>query len=183
MNSQSQPNYAVNKKIAAILLVMAGLIFVSFVLFRSATDKASPTISQEVGVQQPVGDPVIAGEDGAKGTIIRAHDSEFGSMLFDGEKQAIYIWELENSTTPECYGSCAVAWPPVLTDGTPIASTGVNSALLGTTQRTDGTTQVTYNGHPLYYYAHEGPGEVKCHDIRTHGGLWWVIQPNGIRAA
>ena len=50
-------------------------------------------------------------------------------------------------------------------------------ALLGTTRRTDGTTQVTYAGHPLYYYAHEGPNEVKCHNVSTHGGLWWVVTP------
>ncbi len=66
--------------------------------------------------------------------------------------------------------------------GTVITTGDVNGSLLGTTKRTDGTTQVTYNGHPLYYYAHEAPGEVKCHNISTHGGLWWVIQPNGNRA-
>ena len=118
----------------------------------------------------------------ATGTTITTGDSEFGTMLFNDKRQAIYIWELEESAKAECYGDCADAWPPVLTDGAPIATGSVNKDLLGTTERTDGTTQVTYNGHPLYYYAHEGPGEVKCHNIRTHGGLWWVIQPNGNRA-
>jgi predicted lipoprotein with Yx(FWY)xxD motif len=116
------------------------------------------------------------------GTVITTGDSQFGTMLFNEKKQAIYIWELEESDKAECYGDCAEAWPPVLTDGQPQATGGVNSGLLGTTKRTDGTTQVTYNGHPLYYYAHEGPGEVKCHNIKTHGGLWWVIQPDGNRA-
>jgi predicted lipoprotein with Yx(FWY)xxD motif len=118
----------------------------------------------------------------ATGTVITTGDSEFGTMLFNEKKQAIYIWEREGSEKPECYGDCAEAWPPVLTNGKPQAAGGVSSSLLGTTTRTDGTTQVTYNGHPLYYYAHEGPGEVKCHNISTHGGLWWVIQPNGKRA-
>lgn len=103
-------------------------------------------------------------------------------MLFDAKKQAIYIWEKEPSSQPECYDDCATAWPPVLTTGPPTASGKVDAGLLGTTKRTDGTTQVTYNGHPLYFYAHEGPGEVKCHNISTHGGLWWVIQPDGKRA-
>lgn len=116
------------------------------------------------------------------GTVITTGDSQFGTMLFNEKKQAIYIWELEESDKAECYGDCAEAWPPVLTDGEPQATGGVNGSLLGTTKRTDGTTQVTYNGHPLYYYAHEEPGEVKCHNISTHGGLWWVIQPDGNRA-
>lgn len=115
------------------------------------------------------------------GTLVTTGDSEFGKMLFNEENQAIYIWELEESNKAECYSNCAEAWPPVLTDGTPRAGVGVNTALLGTTKRTDGSTQVTYNGHPLYYYAHEGAGEVKCHNIRTHGGYWWVIDPNGDR--
>lgn len=118
----------------------------------------------------------------ATGTLITTGDSEFGTMLFDEKKQAIYIWEREESATAECYGDCAQAWPPVLTEGAPRADGGVASDLLGTTERTDGSIQVTYNGHPLYYYAHEGPGEVKCHNISTHGGLWWVIHPNGDRA-
>ncbi|TAH36717.1 hypothetical protein EYC59_00870 [Candidatus Saccharibacteria bacterium] len=104
-------------------------------------------------------------------------------MLFNDKGQAIYIWELEESTKAECYGDCAVLWPPVLSDGAPQATGSVSKELLGTTERTDGSTQVTYNGHPLYYYAHEKAGEVKCHNIYTHGGLWWVIQPNGNRAA
>jgi predicted lipoprotein with Yx(FWY)xxD motif len=116
------------------------------------------------------------------GTVITTGDSQFGTMLFNDNKQAIYIWELEESTKPECYGDCADAWPPVLTDGAPQAAGSVKNELLGTTKRSDGSTQVTYNGHPLYYYAHEKAGEVKCHNIKTHGGLWWVIQPNGIRA-
>ena len=115
----------------------------------------------------------------ATGTVITTGDSQFGPMLFNEKKQAIYIWELEESDKAECYGNCVEAWSSVLTDGQPQATGDVNGSLLGTTKRTDGTTQVTYNGHPLYYYAHEAPGEVKCHNISTHGGLWWVIQPNG----
>ena len=30
-----------------------------------------------------------------------------------------------------------------------------------------------------YYYAHEEPGEVKCHDVFLNGGNWYVVQPNG----
>lgn len=121
-------------------------------------------------------------EDARNGTAITTRSSEFGTILFGPDRQAIYIWETEQSAKPECYGSCAKAWPPVLTDGQPQASGAADVDLLGTTKRRDGSTQVTYGGHPLYYYAHEGPGEVKCHNVATHGGLWWVVQPDGDRA-
>ena len=51
--------------------------------------------------------------------------------------------------------------------------------LLGTIQRDDGSTQLTYNGHPLYFYAHEGKGEVLCHNVEEFGGLWLVVDPAG----
>lgn len=118
----------------------------------------------------------------AQGTTISTAPSDFGQVLWGPDQQVVYIWELEPTSTAECYGDCAEAWPPVLTTAAPVAAGEVDGALLGTTPRQDGSTQVTYNGHPLYYYAHEGPGEVKCHNVATHGGLWWVITPEGDRA-
>jgi predicted lipoprotein with Yx(FWY)xxD motif len=113
------------------------------------------------------------------GTVITTADSEFGVMLFHDSGQAIYLFDKELSSTPECYDDCAVAWPPVLTDGPPVAAEGVLADLLGTSMRTDGSMQVTYAGHPLYFYAHEGPNEVRCHNVREFGGLWLVVTPTG----
>jgi predicted lipoprotein with Yx(FWY)xxD motif len=49
-------------------------------------------------------------------------------------------------------------------------------------RRSDGQLQVTYNGRPLYFYEHEGPGEIRCHNVDLHGGLWWVVTPSGTPA-
>ena len=117
-----------------------------------------------------------------RGSRIVAADSDFGTVLFDGKDQAIYLFDVENTARPKCYGACAEAWPPVLTDGEPVAGPGIQASRLGTTERSDGTTQVTYGGHPLYLYAHEGPGEVKCHDVFLNGGNWYAVQPDGERA-
>jgi predicted lipoprotein with Yx(FWY)xxD motif len=114
-----------------------------------------------------------------KGTAIELGDSQFGRILFGPNEQAIYLFDKEGGSKAECYGACAEAWPPVLTKGEPQATAGLKASLLGTTERDDGTTQVTYNGHPLYYYAHEGPGEVTCHDVEEFGGLWLVVDPAG----
>ena len=116
------------------------------------------------------------------GTTVTSAPSDFGQVLWGPDRQVVYIWESEGSDAPECYDACAEAWPPVLTTGEPVAAGEVDTALLGTTARRDGSTQVTYNDHPLYYYAHEGSGEVTCHNVATHGGLWWVVTPAGDRA-
>jgi predicted lipoprotein with Yx(FWY)xxD motif len=122
-----------------------------------------------------------AGAD--RGRTITLGDSEFGSMLFDASKQAIYVFENDPNGETVCYDECAEAWPPVLTNGTPKAGKGVDTSPLGTVKRRDGKLQVTYAGKPLYFYAHERPGEVKCHNVDLNGGFWWVIGPDGERRA
>jgi predicted lipoprotein with Yx(FWY)xxD motif len=136
----------------------------------------SPRTSAEPSAQAP--------EPSAKprtGTRIKVGDSEFGSMLFGPRDQAIYIFERDPKGKTVCYGECARAWPPVLTKGAPRAAKGVRSSLLGTVRRRGGKRQVTYAGKPLYYYAHEGPGEVRCHNVNLNGGFWWVVAPDGRR--
>jgi predicted lipoprotein with Yx(FWY)xxD motif len=100
-------------------------------------------------------------------------------MLYDASGQAIYLFTAERGTRPECYRECADAWPPVLTTGRPQAKGSLKSDLLSTTRRRDGATQVTYAGHPLYFYAHEGKYQVLCHNIEEYGGTWLVVQPDG----
>ena len=112
---------------------------------------------------------------------IKVGDSEFGSMLFDSNEQAIYIFENDSQDSSVCYGECAEAWPPVLSEGKPKGSGAARDSLLGTIERPDGKRQATYAGKPLYFYAHEEPGEVRCHNVDLNGGLWWVIGPNGKR--
>jgi predicted lipoprotein with Yx(FWY)xxD motif len=115
----------------------------------------------------------------AKGITINAGDSQFGPVLFDSDQQAIYYFDKERSSESECYGACAAAWPPVLTDGKPQADGQIEEGLLGTTQRDGGETQVTYDGRPLYYYVDDAPGRVLCHDVSEFGGLWLVVRPDG----
>jgi predicted lipoprotein with Yx(FWY)xxD motif len=107
--------------------------------------------------------------------------SQFGPILFDGRGRVLYLFTRDVRGKPSrCYGDCASAWPVYhAPKGGLRAGKGVKASLLRTSKRRDGRLQVTYNGWPLYYYAHEGPGEVKCHRIRTHGGLWLVVRANG----
>lgn len=113
------------------------------------------------------------------GTTISTGDSQFGEVLFDGDQGAIYYFDKEKTSESECYGDCAVAWPPVLTDGDPKADGGAQKQLLGTTERRDGSTQVTYDGRPLYYYVDDPPGVVLCHNVAEFGALWLAVQPDG----
>jgi predicted lipoprotein with Yx(FWY)xxD motif len=140
----------------------------------AATDTPTSSVSPTTPQPAPSTPPPLA-----TGTVVTTGDSEFGTMLFDDRGQAIYLFDRERTNTPDCYDECAAAWPPVVTDGAPQAGGAADPALLGTTQRTDGAVQVTYAGHPLYFYANEEPGQVLCHNVFLNGGLWFVLTPEG----
>jgi predicted lipoprotein with Yx(FWY)xxD motif len=168
------------------MLLVAGLLAVA--ACGSDGDDATPAVQPDaepaVEADQepaPAEDAASESRERAKGTKLRVRGSEFGRMLFDSERQAIYVFERDRKRKSVCYGACAEAWPPVLTRGKPVAGKGVKAALLGTIERRGGKRQVTYAGKPLYYYAHEGPGEVLCHNVNLNGGFWWVVGPDGKR--
>ena len=125
-----------------------------------------------------------SGEEGLRVPAVRARivakPSAFGRVLFDANGQVVYVFENDRRNRSNCSSDdCAEAWPPVLTRRQPSAGSGVDERLLGTIRRGDGTLQVTYNRRPLYFYEHEGPGEIKCHNVDLHGGLWWVVGARG----
>ena len=139
---------------------------------------AQPPVAQETTAPP---ETTTREEPEPDGTEIVVRDSEFGPMLFDSNRQAIYIFQNDAKDKTVCYDECAEAWPPVYTDGEPQAGKGTKQSLLGTVKRRDGKQQVTYAGKPLYFYAHEEPGEVRCHNVFLNGGLWWVVGPDGKR--
>ena len=105
--------------------------------------------------------------------------SEYGKAVFGPSGKVVYVFGADHGSTSNCYGVCARAWPPLLTTGAPLAGAGVEAKLLGTTTRRDGSVQVTYNGHPLYYYSADKVGKVMCQHANMHGGLWLIVKPNG----
>jgi predicted lipoprotein with Yx(FWY)xxD motif len=95
----------------------------------------------------------------------------------DANGMTLYLFTKDSAGTSNCSGGCASNWPPLTVTGQPVAGTGVNASLLGTTARADGSTQVTYNGHPLYYYkADHAPGDENGQGV---GGVWYVVSASG----
>jgi len=86
----------------------------------------------------------------------------------------LYYLKTETGGTIKCTGSCASAWPPVLLPSGTSAATagsGVTAGKLGTIQRPDGTTQVTYNGMPLYTFASDSPGQATGQGVDGFFGM------------
>jgi predicted lipoprotein with Yx(FWY)xxD motif len=106
--------------------------------------------------------------------------SQFGKILFDGRRRAIYAFTRDGRGKSACYGACASAWPPFLVARRPVAGTGVRRALIGTVRRRDGRLQATYAGRPLYFYVGDRrPGQVLCQNADEYGGTWLVVRGSG----
>jgi predicted lipoprotein with Yx(FWY)xxD motif len=107
-------------------------------------------------------------------------NSPLGRILVDAGGRTLYLFQQDTSTVSTCNGSCATSWPPLTTTGNPEAADGVSAAKLGTTKRADGTTEVTYNGHPLYYYAGDAKaGDTTGQGLDLYGAEWNVLSPAG----
>ncbi|MGK2877429.1 MAG: COG4315 family predicted lipoprotein [Solirubrobacterales bacterium] len=114
------------------------------------------------------------------GKRIKTGRTSFGTIIQDSRGRTLYLFTKERSTRSRCYGECAKAWPPVLTSNDPVATGGAIQSKLGTTRRRGGKTQVTYNGHPLYYYvAEDEANEVLCQNVYEFGGKWYIVNRQG----
>jgi predicted lipoprotein with Yx(FWY)xxD motif len=123
------------------------------------------------------------GGQAAAAIAIKTAHTPLGTVLTDGKGITVYLFEKDTGTKSTCYGACAAAWPPVLTTARPVAGPGARAALLGTVKRTDGKTQVTYAGHPLYYFsASTKPGQVKGQGVNAFGAHWDAVRPSGAQA-
>jgi predicted lipoprotein with Yx(FWY)xxD motif len=107
---------------------------------------------------------------GAGTKVAVANNAKYGQILVDDKGMTLYLWVADTATDSTCYDQCATFWPPLLTTGTPQA----------TTTRKDGKVEVTYAGHPLYYFLQDkAPGDVKGQGSNGFGALWWVLTPAG----
>jgi predicted lipoprotein with Yx(FWY)xxD motif len=147
---------------------------IASVLLAAACGGTSPTTA----ASSP--SPSSASSPATTGTTIAVATSKLGQIVVDGKGMTVYLFVVDTGTTSSCYTSCAALWPPVLTTGAPQAGAGATASLLGTTTRTDGKVEVTYAGHPLYYFVQDkAAGDTTGQGINGFGGLWWVLSPAG----
>ena len=106
---------------------------------------------------------------------------KLGTVLAAGPKRlTVYLFEADKGPHSSCSGACAAAWPPVI--GTPKAAGQTSAAKLGTITRPDGTKQVTYNGHPLYFFVKDkDDGDTYGEAVKAFGAEWYVLSAAGAK--
>jgi predicted lipoprotein with Yx(FWY)xxD motif len=148
------------KLIIGLLLVWTGVV-----LAQEAAQQAAP--QKEAGAV----------------TVQAASSDTYGNFLTDGNDNSLYLFMNDTAATADapaksaCTDTCLTNWQPLLVTGKATAGPGINADLLGTLTRADGTTQVTYNGHPLYYFAKDAnSGDTAGHGV---GDVWFLVSPEG----
>ena len=121
--------------------------------------------------------PTVAPAQAAAFTIQLGQKDQLGKFLADGNDRTLYLFTKDSKDTSNCNDSCAQAWPPIPSTSKPDLKEGLNAALIGSTQRKDGTTQLTYNGWPLYYFGKDQQaGDTNGQAV---GSVWWVVSAEG----
>jgi predicted lipoprotein with Yx(FWY)xxD motif len=115
-------------------------------------------------------------------TLVALRSTSIGQVLVGPNGHTLYMFGADRTNRSTCYGACAQAWPPLLAVGAPAAGGGVKANLLGTTKRTNGKLQVTYAGHPLYYFSEDTTaGSTKGEGLHAFGAGWWALAASGAK--
>ncbi|MEE1782143.1 hypothetical protein PUR71_04250 [Streptomyces sp. SP17BM10] len=142
------------------------------------TASPTPTPTPTASASAPTATAGSATPVGGAATVKTA-DSPYGQILVDGSGRTLYLFKADTGTSSNCNGTCTQNWPPLTTTGTPNSS-GATASLVATTTRSDNSTQVTYNGHPLYYFFKDTkPGETHGQGVNAFGASWYVVSPSG----
>lgn len=146
-----------------------------------ADESPTPTRTQQTPSPSPTDQTTSPSPtETAQATVRLDSVDDLGEVLTGAGGRTLYLFEADTSEESTCYNACAEAWPPLTVSGTPQAGEEVNADLLGVTERRNGETQVTYDGHPLYYFAADDTaGETAGQGIDQFGGLWWAVDASG----
>jgi len=160
--------------LATAALIIAGCGSASSSSTSSATAAAAPAATTSAS------STTSTTAAAATGVTLKTAKGSGGTYLAGPNGHALYLWVADSGGKSACSGSCAQAWPPLTTKGNPTAGAGVDASDLGTIMRSDGAEQVTYKGHPLYYFvADTSAGSTKGEGSDGFGAKWWLIAPSG----
>ena len=116
----------------------------------------------------------------AAGSAISIRSTSLGKTLADANGRTLYLFEGDRADVSTLSAAGAAVWPRFVSAGPVKAENGAQAALIGTTTSPTGVMQVTYQGHPLYYYVGDSsPGSTRGQSLNEFGALWYVLGPSG----
>ena len=116
----------------------------------------------------------------APAVAVGVKQTALGKTLVDANGRTLYLFEADRPNRSTLSQAGLAVWPAFISSGTPRATGGAVSGLIGTITGPGGRRQVTYGGHPLYYFVGDrSPGSVSGQRLNSFGAVWYVLSPNG----
>ena len=116
----------------------------------------------------------------AAGVTVDVKQTALGKTLVDANGRTLYLFGPDKPNRSTLSRAGLAVWPALTSTPTPKATGGAASALIGTIAGPAGGRQVTYNGHPLYFFVGDrSPGSARGQRLNEFGGVWYVLSPNG----
>lgn len=117
------------------------------------------------------------GSSSASAVTLKTASSPLGSILVDQDGKTLYLFEADSMNKSNCSGGCLDLWPPIMANGKATAGSGVSAGMIGAAT---GSSQVTYAGHPLYWFSGDTKaGDTNGEGLDDFGGEWYAISPAG----
>jgi predicted lipoprotein with Yx(FWY)xxD motif len=108
---------------------------------------------------------------------ISLHQTRVGKALVDAQGRTLYLFAGDRPSTSRLSAAGRSVWPPFTSNSVPAAVGGATAGAIG---RIAATKQVTYNGHPLYYYVGDhAPGQIAGQGLNEFGARWYVLSSPG----
>ena len=181
MNHQrtQKPFWLVSVLILAALVMAACQPAAATTPAPAATQPPAATeepMATEAPTAAPTEEVPVTG-DGEEPTLMVSEHPDLGPILVDGEGMTLYMFTKDEPNKSNCSGGCLENWPPLVTQGSPVAGEGVDEALIGSADLPDGQKIVTYNEMPLYYWVNDtAPGQATGQNVNE---VWFVVSPEG----
>jgi predicted lipoprotein with Yx(FWY)xxD motif len=149
-----------NRLIAIFTVLVAGVVALAIAVSGGSASQLKPTTAS------------------ALSSVGLKHTS-LGNTLVDARGHTLYLFRADKPNRSTLSREGFAVWPAFTSAGKPAAKDGASATHIGTIQ-TDGSRQVTYYGHPLYYYAGDkNSGETNGQGLKEFGALWYVLSPKG----
>ena len=106
--------------------------------------------------------------------------TDVGRAVVDDHGRTLYLFTRDTATKSNCSGACAQEWPPALVGRASKTAAGIDRREVGSIKRSDGSRQLTYAGHPLYFFTGDGElGDATGAGSTAFGGKWYAVAPSG----
>ncbi len=118
-----------------------------------------------------------SGARAASGTLVSTAHTKLGTVLVGPNGHTLYLFTADKGTKSACTSAACISfWPWLKSSGSPRAGGSAKAHDLGVSA----AKQVTYDGHPLYYFKDDSAaGQTNGQGVSTFGGTWWAVSPSG----